>query len=365
MINMLKIDTSSKNREAIEFCKSFLDNSSTNPKFIFGINIYAESIAKRINIDGFIDEFRTEQEYMGKPVYHKLEDVPDNALVVITVVGIHPKSAKKKVEERGLRNLDYFAFYRYSGLEIESILLFDFRKFGIDFRKHRKGYERVFSMLADQESKDVFTRLINFRLSYDIKYLEPFSDRRHLQYFEDFVEPQKPIGFVDVGGFEGETTVEFIKRFPVYKTIYFFEPDKMNLEKAMQVLSIYKNIHIYNLALYNKKTILRLQPRYSASTISEEGTVCIHTEKMDNIIDEPVSYIKIDVEGTEKEVIEGAQKTILKSHPIISVAVYHKAEDLRQIPEQILSIRKDYRLYLRHYTEGFTETIMYFIPEKE
>ena len=30
----------------------------------------------------------------------------------------------------------------------------------------------------------------------------------------------------------------------------------------------------------------------------------------------------------------------------------------------VLSIRSDYKIYLRHYTEGIYETVMYFIPSE-
>jgi hypothetical protein len=44
--------------------------------------------------------------------------------------------------------------------------------------------------------------------------------------------------------------------------------------------------------------------------------------------------------------------------------VYHQASDLWRIPQEIFSIRDDYTIYLRHYTEGVTETVMFFMPKK-
>jgi len=45
------------------------------------------------------------------------------------------------------------------------------------------------------------------------------------------------------------------------------------------------------------------------------------------------------------------------------VCAYHKPDDLWKISEQVLSINKSYKVYLRHYTEGITETVLYFLPD--
>tara|TARA_R110000803_G_scaffold119576_1_gene187848 strand:- start:120 stop:293 length:174 start_codon:yes stop_codon:yes gene_type:complete len=39
-----------------------------------------------------------------------------------------------------------------------------------------------------------------------------------------------------------------------------------------------------------------------------------------------------------------------------------ESDDLWPIPKTIFNIRDDYNLYLHHYTEGVTETVMFFIP---
>lgn len=71
----------------------------------------------------------------------------------------------------------------------------------------------------------------------------------------------------------------------------------------------------------------------------------------------------MDIEGAENEAIEGAKKTIMRCHPVLAISVYHKADDLWKIPNQVLEIRNDYKIYLRHYTEGIAETVMFFVPK--
>jgi FkbM family methyltransferase len=344
---------------AEEFCKLFREKNSI-PKFVYGINQYAASIAERCDISGFIDDFRQEHEYMGKPVL-RLHDVPEGSLIVSAIVGIIPLTAKKRLQDAGLRHLDYFAFLKYSGLELKRDFLFDFEDFKKDFEENRDKYERIYGILKDEESKDTFSRIINFRLSYDLSYMEVFKDRRSEQYFEEFLGLSDEEVFVDAGGFDGETTIAFIKRYPAYKAIYFFEPDIENLSLAKEKLRGCRDIYFFNVGLYNRTGYLRFSCSKDAGKISDTGDVDIFVDKMDNVILEfPPTFIKIDIEGAEKEALEGARDIIKKYMPKLAIAAYHRADDLRAIPEKVLSIADTYSLYIRHYTEGFTETVFYF-----
>jgi len=55
---------------------------------------------------------------------------------------------------------------------------------------------------------------------------------------------------------------------------------------------------------------------------------------------------------------------MLKINPKMAISAYHQKDDFWKIPEKILNIRSDYDIYLRHYTEGIVETVMFFIPRK-
>lgn len=48
--------------------------------------------------------------------------------------------------------------------------------------------------------------------------------------------------------------------------------------------------------------------------------------------------------------------------PVIAVCVYHSFDDLWKIPEMLLSINKQYKIYFRHYSSGLTESVMFFMP---
>lgn len=74
-----------------------------------------------------------------------------------------------------------------------------------------------------------------------------------------------------------------------------------------------------------------------------------------------VTFIKMDVEGAELAALQGAQHVIRKQHPKLAICVYHKPEDIIDIPSYILSLDPGYRLFLRHYSPFEDETVLYAI----
>jgi len=146
------------------------------------------------------------------------------SLVVSAVVG-SPLTVKQQSEKVGGRYLDYFSFCKYSGLPIKSVTCWE--QFKKDFSINRAKYNWLYEHLNDKTSKEILIKLLNFRLSADLRYMEGFKNIQEKQYFEDFlILNHKGETFVDVGGFEGETSVEFMKYCPEYKKLHFFEPKK-------------------------------------------------------------------------------------------------------------------------------------------
>ena len=85
--------------------------------------------------------------------------------------------------------------------------------------------------------------------------------------------------------------------------------------------------------------------------------VCID----DVLYKEKVSFIKMDIEGSELAALKGCKKIITRNNPKLAICVYHKSEDLIEIPKFILSINPNYKLFLRNYAPSATETVLYAI----
>ena len=59
----------------------------------------------------------------------------------------------------------------------------------------------------------------------------------------------------------------------------------------------------------------------------------LEAKPLDDVLaDDRVDYIKYDVEGAEREAILGSIGTIARDHPTLLVSLYHRNEDLFDLP---------------------------------
>jgi FkbM family methyltransferase len=317
-------------------------------------------VIEHAKIDGVIDNYTDKTDYKGLPVV-PIELVPDNALVVVVVVIGKPLLAEKKAAQHCFEYLDYFSLYKYADVPLLEVQFQEGMR--SDIEVHYDKYNWLFNVLNDDVSRSQLYNIVNFRRTSELRFMRGFAPIEHRQYFEDFLLLQEDGEvFVD-GGYDGFTSLEFIKRAPSFRAIYFFEPELRNLNTAKERLADYANVHFFQMGLSNERANLTFSAGGSGSKICEGGDLVISVDRLDDLLDAPASYIKIDIEGAESLALEGAVETIRRDHPRLAIAAYHRKDDLWKLPEQILAIRDDYDIYLRHYTEGIAETVLFFIPK--
>jgi FkbM family methyltransferase len=347
-------------REALarRFCSEFLAAGGP-PKYVFGRNVYGAAIAARVDLAGFVDDFTTDAWFHDRPVV-KSTDLPKDALVLVASGG-RPLTVRRQLRALGLRNLDYFAFHRHSGLALTDIYFNE--GFAAEFAAHQDRYGAILDRLADAESKDVFRRLVSFRVKADLDLLEGFTAREDKQYFEPFLNLKRDGEvFADVGGYDGFTASEFIRLCPNYGAVHVFEPEPDNHAKCQARVGHLPRVTVHRLGLSDARQSFFFDPQGSASRISEQGQVRIDVDRLDDVVNGPVSFIKMDIEGAEATALDGARRTIMAHHPRLAIAAYHGAGPLWRLPGQVFNIRDDYQLRLRHYTESIYETVMFFLP---
>ena len=353
----LAVPNIKKDYEAIRFCRDF--ESSRSPKFILGCNEFGESIAKHTNIHGFIDDFTSSREFSGRPIVRS-NQIPRNSMVVIAAVG-RPFTAKKSLAATGADLLDYFSFHKYS--KLPTLPVWFFNDFKNDFKTNFEKFNSVFKKLSDDISRETFQKIINFRLSDDLSHMTEFTDRQNEQYFEDFLQLEKNGEiFVDVGAFDGFTSQVFINHCPNYRKIHIFEPEPNNIKIAKENLKKFSNICFHHLGLSDSTKTLKIKSDAQSSKISPDGDTEVNLVKLDDYLNSDYTFLKMDIEGGEVDAINGAIHSIEKYHPKLALSVYHKSNDFWQIPEAVFKARSDYTLYMRHYLEGISETVLYFIP---
>ena len=187
------------------------------------------------------------------------------------------------------------------------------------------------------------------------------------QYFDlPYLECGDREVFVDGGCCDGMTAANFSNLVHgTYKKIYCFEPDHKNIQKIRRNFAS-RGIERYELiemGLWDTREELAFAGNGSAdSHIVEnaESDLKIKGIPLDDILNgKRVSFIKMDIEGAEKKGLKGAWNTIKTYKPKLAVCVYHRPEDIWELPEMILRMCPDYRLYFRHYSCGSTETVLY------
>ncbi len=220
--------------------------------------------------------------------------------------------------------------------------------------------EKVYELLADEKSKDIYRKYIFALGKPDIEPPCKYGIFRSMieknQYFvEGIIKVGDKETFIDGGAFDGSETLEVARLGGKERLCsVLFEPDERNAEKirARLTASGLTDFHVLAEALYDKNTMLSFQMGSEMeSVISEAGNVEIKAVALDSCLSElgidDVSFIKLDIEGAEKEALAGAKNAIQKNRPKLVICIYHKWEDVFAIPLLIKELVPDYKLYIR------------------
>ncbi len=216
-------------------------------------------------------------------------------------------------------------------------------------QKHIDEINKAYSVLADEKSKSVFSSYINFQYSGKLDYL--FScETEENEVFENIIKFNDNETYVDIGAYRGDTIEKFLKNTNrKYKSIIAAEPDKKTFIKLRKFCEKLNNTKLVNMPVTDTdKNVLfssaaGRQSSIGAGEIREAlclGSLCD---------DETPTYIKIDAEGEELEILTGGTELLEKCTPKLNIAAYHKNEDIFKIPIIINGISGKYKIYLRHH----------------
>ena len=230
--------------------------------------------------------------------------------------------------------------------------------------------QEAYGLLSDELSRKTFFQLIHFRHT-----LQP-ADLPHLvadQYFIDmFWQPCDWETYVDVGAYCGDTLQEYLTRCKgTFRKYLAIEPDKVNYR---QLLSIIPTEYAHKIDTWNLAAGVRegkhafhavggLDSRFVAVDSIADAEI-INTVALDDLLrDEDACTIKMDVEGWESQVLEGAIEIIRERQPRLAVCVYHRPDHLWSLLLQITQINRNYRFFLRHHESEIYGTVLYCISE--
>ncbi|MDD3237058.1 MAG: FkbM family methyltransferase [Candidatus Gastranaerophilales bacterium] len=355
-----KIIKEYKNYELDALTKKMVEQFlNSDIKYVLGCNKQSESICKQLNVQYIIDDYTDKTEFMNAKIIKRF-DVPENAVVVNTIIDSLTKTANKNLNNAGIYNIiSYFDLCHYDNNR------FEFPYFVLETRNElfdkKHIFEDIFKKLNDEESKKVLSDVLSYRIVADNKYLKNYKFIRKEQYFEDFIKLGDDEVFLDCGGFDGDTTEEFISRCPQFKKVYFFEPCLANMTKAKLRLNNNPKIDFIQKGVSDATETLYCTFNSAATTIADSGNEEVETVKIDDVISDIPTLIKMDLEGFEMKALEGCKNTIKNYKPKLAISVYHKPEDFCEIYTYIMSLNPNYKLYCRHYTEAMCDTDFFFV----
>jgi FkbM family methyltransferase len=327
-----------------------------------GRQVFQDAIDNQIEVLGFLDNKPSMigATFLGRPILGINSLDPQNDVVVVAV-GKHSEIIRSQIKEAGFRvgiNLSEFFYSLASSIQPEKNYL-------SDLKKNRFEWLKLGIILVDKKSRQVLESIVNHRLTLDTAYLAALNDKSAKQWFDpEIISPNPEAIFVDCGAYDGDTAEDFYHfNGNSAKKIYAFEIDPEIASRASKRLEFIEQACVFSQGVADKaKTMYFHRTGITHGNVSnaltEEAEV-VSLVAIDELIKDKVTYLKFDVEGAESSALIGAQQQIRENIPIIGIAVYHKASDIWSLPNQISSIKKSYRFYLRHYTDVSFESVVY------
>lgn len=356
-------------------CFPYQEDPSNIPQFMKDVRTVYDRMVDNISKDIFMN--RLMFSLTGKHIYmkdvllsttggRKLDTILTNSKKAIYIYG---------AGIRGKRLLELFPDKGWGGFidlnqELKSyngVKILDLDEFT---NLYDYGIRVIISnMVGDKEiKKNLLKKGID---SNDILALNDFDQENanDIYFSTDCIgHPEKDMGnFIDIGCYDGKDSLRYLKWIDNSNAkIYAFEPDKKNYAVCKEILGKYPNIELFNIGLSDVEGELGIKSNGEMSYLEDEGTSKVSTQLLDNIIlDYPVGFIKMDVEGYEENVLKGAKNVICNQHPILAVSIYHKKYDIWRIPNLLLNYYKDYYFYMRHYSVTYGDTVLYAVNKNQ
>jgi len=251
------------------------------------------------------------------------------------------------------------------------------------WRYFRYIYLRLYFLTPDYMDMMLFssqTRLGSWaqeKLSRCLKLPPPVAHavevimREHIYDFggENPVSVRVGDRVIDGGAWLGDSTLNFGLQVTPAGKVWAFEPDANKCHLLRQNLSdvgMDDFIEVAPLGLWSSNTTLKfaVSDDYhgAGSYLSDQGEITVDVSSVDAFMEskgEQVDFIKLDIEGSELEALNGAIKTIVTMRPRLAICLYHKKEDLHQIPLYVSSLGCNYRMHFYHRGLVPTDAIMF------
>lgn len=286
------------------------------------------------------------------------KDDLDNSLFLICIATISYNEIVNYLTTFGIKNI--MQFYTYAYLKFPNLLSNGWFCANLD-ECDKTGMENVCKYLShDELSLHHYMQFLWWKLCGIEKVFDEYHVLSGKKFFKSPCMPKLNENEIlaDCGAHYGQTIESFIEMTNnKFEKIYAFEPDEDNLNICKQKFKderiIYSDKVIFN---KNCKVIFQSELGFT-SKINDNGREK-EAVTIDSLNINP-TIIKIHIEGSEFEALEGAAETIKRSHPSLMVLADHNQDGLYKIP--ILLYNFGYKLYFNLHDYCGNSAVFYAI----
>ncbi len=215
--------------------------------------------------------------------------------------------------------------------------------------KNKKHLEKAYNLLADEKSKAIYEGCVNFLYGGELGLLKEITTQED-EAFKNILNLCETENYVDIGAYKGDTVDTFLKYSGgKYKNIICAEPDTKTFKKLTAHCEALPRFKAYNTAVSNIDGVVGfsdLHGRQSAIGGEKETRSVTLNTLCRGVIP---SYIKIDSEGCENEILRAGLSILSEFKPKLNVAAYHKCADIFTLPILINEANPEYKIHLRHH----------------
>ena len=236
-------------------------------------------------------------------------------------------------------------------LLVPSVPVFGDNVFDYEFyNSNEERFNQAYSLLSDELSRRVFRDIIAFQYSGELRYLDSCTTDKD-EVFENVLKLGENESYLDLGAYNGDTIEEFLGCCGGrYDSITALEPNAKSFQKLKDSVLGLERVSLWQLASYNKNTLITFNSKTGRNCAIDPNGAPVQAARADTILcGKRVTYAKLDVEGAERETLEGMENTIRLFKPKLNVAAYHRSEDIFALILQLHSLNPDYRFFLRHH----------------
>ncbi|MEZ5278014.1 MAG: FkbM family methyltransferase [Opitutaceae bacterium] len=342
--------------------------------------ILISEVDSRVKITAAVDDFRAgkNEHFEGLPIITSEEWIrrASQGGNIIAVSGCRYDRSRRffrqMAREKSLVHLNFEQAIRLFGIHPAKDHRID--DWGPAIAARFPEFHNLQTRLSDDYSRFTLSSVLLSQLTCNPEWLLNAARIYCTLYFRSglFV-PGSQERFVDCGASIGESTAALLDATDGrFDRIWMIEPDRYNSDtlrnfiKGISAIDQPQRVILHSCALGEVEEEIPFAHQGGhgghllQGTSTDAGVASVKVRRLDDLLDEPPTFIKMDIEGAELSALRGAAGTIHAAHPRMAISAYHRPTDLVDLTRAVDQLSEGYRIGLRHHTEERWDTCLYF-----